>query len=135
MELHVSHVLLEGEVDAFVLETFSDVHEIQATFRATRARRDLPVVAQMTVGADGSLSTKASQILMEAVSKMVDKAVTRVIEAKTLKLGMESASQPGVRGKDLVLWLLNHGHPNGGMGPPINAADLTKILSTIVFLE
>ena len=45
--------LLEGGVDGFVLETFSDVHEIQAAFRACRSLTDLPVVAQMTVGADG----------------------------------------------------------------------------------
>jgi len=45
--------LLEGGVDGLVLETFSDVHEIQAAYRACRSLTDLPVVAQMTVGADG----------------------------------------------------------------------------------
>jgi methionine synthase / methylenetetrahydrofolate reductase(NADPH) len=44
--------LLEGEVDGFVLETFSDVNEIQAAYRAVRSLSDLPVVAQMTIGAD-----------------------------------------------------------------------------------
>jgi methionine synthase I (cobalamin-dependent)/5,10-methylenetetrahydrofolate reductase len=45
--------LLEGGVDGFVLETFSDFHEVQAAYRAVRSLSDLPVVAQMTVGADG----------------------------------------------------------------------------------
>jgi methionine synthase / methylenetetrahydrofolate reductase(NADPH) len=44
--------LLEGEVDGFVLETFSDVNELQAAYRAVRCLSDLPVVAQMTIGAD-----------------------------------------------------------------------------------
>ena len=44
--------LLEGEVDGFILETFSDVNEIQAAYRAVRSLSDLPVVAQMTIGAD-----------------------------------------------------------------------------------
>ena len=44
--------LLEGEVDGFVLETFSDFNEIRAAYRAVRSLCDLPVVAQMTVGAD-----------------------------------------------------------------------------------
>jgi homocysteine S-methyltransferase len=45
--------LVEGGVAGFVLETFSDVHEVQAAYRATRSVTDLPVVAQMTIGADG----------------------------------------------------------------------------------
>jgi len=45
--------LLEGGVDGLILETFSDLHEIQAAYRAVRSLTDLPVVAQMTVGADG----------------------------------------------------------------------------------
>ncbi len=45
--------LLEGGVDGFVLETFADLDEIEAAFRAVRRLTDLPVVAQMTVGEDG----------------------------------------------------------------------------------
>jgi homocysteine S-methyltransferase len=45
--------LLEGGVDGFVLETFSDLTEIACAYRAVRAESDLPVVAQMTVGQDG----------------------------------------------------------------------------------
>lgn len=45
--------LLEGGVDGFVIETFSDVAELRAALDAVRAACDLPVVAQMTVGTDG----------------------------------------------------------------------------------
>jgi len=46
--------LLEGGVDGFCFETFADVHEIEAGVRAARARSDLPIITQMTVGIDGS---------------------------------------------------------------------------------
>src|SRR4026209_1341418 len=42
--------LLEGEVDGFILETFSDLHEIEAALSAIRAASPLPIIAQMTVG-------------------------------------------------------------------------------------
>jgi homocysteine S-methyltransferase len=45
--------LLEGGVDGFILETFSDVDELRAAFEAVRARSDLPIIAQMTIGTDG----------------------------------------------------------------------------------
>lgn len=45
--------LLDGGVDGFILETFSDVSELRAAFEAIRALSDLPVVAQMTIGTDG----------------------------------------------------------------------------------
>jgi len=48
--------LLEGGVDGFVLETFSDVSELQCALQAVRSLADLPVVAQMTVGQDGKTS-------------------------------------------------------------------------------
>lgn len=45
--------LLQGGVHGFVLETFSDLSELECAFHAVRERTDLPVVAQMTVGQDG----------------------------------------------------------------------------------
>jgi len=48
--------LLDGGVDGFVLETFSDLNELQCAVRAVRELTDLPVVAQMTVGQDGTTS-------------------------------------------------------------------------------
>src|SRR6266568_2745286 len=44
--------MLAGGVDGFILETFSDLDEIEA-LRAVRSHSDLPVIAQMTVGDDG----------------------------------------------------------------------------------
>jgi homocysteine S-methyltransferase len=45
--------LLEGGVDGFVLETFSDLDELHAAYRAVRGETDLPVVAQMTIDESG----------------------------------------------------------------------------------
>jgi methionine synthase I (cobalamin-dependent)/5,10-methylenetetrahydrofolate reductase len=45
--------LLEGGVDGFILETFSDVSELGAAVKAVRSLSTLPIVAQMTVGTDG----------------------------------------------------------------------------------
>ncbi len=45
--------LLAGGVDGFCLETFADLEELQAAIRAVRARSDLALIAQVTVGADG----------------------------------------------------------------------------------
>src|ERR671931_2503660 len=46
--------LLEGGVDLFVLETFSDISEIREAIRAVRELCDLPVIAQMTIMTDGN---------------------------------------------------------------------------------
>lgn len=48
--------LLEGGVDLFVLETFSDISEIRQAIRAVRELCDLPLVAQMTILPDGNTS-------------------------------------------------------------------------------
>jgi methionine synthase / methylenetetrahydrofolate reductase(NADPH) len=46
--------LNEGGVDLFLLETFGDLHEIEQAVRAAReVDRAKPVIAQMTIGADG----------------------------------------------------------------------------------
>src|SRR5918911_1387420 len=49
-----AEALLEGGVDLFILETFSDISEIREALRAVRELCDLPVVAQMTVQLDGN---------------------------------------------------------------------------------
>jgi homocysteine S-methyltransferase len=46
--------LKEGGVDLFILETFSDLLEIEQAVRAARSvDPTLPIIAQMTIGADG----------------------------------------------------------------------------------
>jgi methionine synthase / methylenetetrahydrofolate reductase(NADPH) len=45
--------LLEGGVDAFVLETFSDVTELALAVEAVRSVTDLPVIAQMAFTDEG----------------------------------------------------------------------------------
>ncbi len=46
--------LLDGGVDGFCLETFSDLRELEAAFRAVRSLTDLPVLAQVTIGENGA---------------------------------------------------------------------------------
>jgi methionine synthase I (cobalamin-dependent)/5,10-methylenetetrahydrofolate reductase len=48
--------LLEGGVDGFILETFSDINELETALCAIKPLTDLPVIAQMTVGQDGNTS-------------------------------------------------------------------------------
>src|ERR671929_406308 len=48
--------LLEGGVDLFVLETFSDISQIREALRAVRELSQLPIVAQMTISLDGNTS-------------------------------------------------------------------------------
>src|SRR5688572_9485998 len=45
--------LLEGGVDLFVLETFSELPAIEQAIRAVRELCDLPIVAQMAIQMDG----------------------------------------------------------------------------------
>ncbi|HEY4129088.1 MAG TPA: bifunctional homocysteine S-methyltransferase/methylenetetrahydrofolate reductase [Gemmatimonadaceae bacterium] len=46
--------LVDGGIDVFVLETFSDLEEIEQAIRAARSvNADIPLIAQMTIGADG----------------------------------------------------------------------------------
>jgi methionine synthase I (cobalamin-dependent)/5,10-methylenetetrahydrofolate reductase len=49
-----AETLLEGGVDLFVLETFSDLSEMREALHAVSGLCDLPVVAQMTVQMDGN---------------------------------------------------------------------------------
>lgn len=51
-----AEALLEGGIDLFVLETFSDVAEIHQAINAIRGVCDLPIVAQMTIQNDGNTS-------------------------------------------------------------------------------
>jgi len=54
--------LMEGGVDLFILETFSDLIEVQQAILAVRSVTDLPIVAQMVIGEDGHtpLGTEAA---------------------------------------------------------------------------
>jgi homocysteine S-methyltransferase len=48
-----AEALLEGGVDAFIVETFSDLAEIALAIEAVRAGSDLPIVAQMAFSDEG----------------------------------------------------------------------------------
>ncbi len=49
-----AEALLEGEIDLFVLETFSDLSEIQQAILAVKEVCDLPIVAQIAIQTDGN---------------------------------------------------------------------------------
>src|ERR1044071_9244585 len=46
--------LLEGGVDLFIVETFSDISELHQAILAVRELCDLPIVAQVTIQMDGN---------------------------------------------------------------------------------
>lgn len=46
--------LLEGGVDLFILETFSELSVIEQAIRAVRELSDLPIIAQMAIQMDGN---------------------------------------------------------------------------------
>jgi len=63
--------LEEGGVDLFLLETFSDLHELhEALLAAREVNASLPVIAQMTIGADGHTPYGASP---EDVARALDR--------------------------------------------------------------
>ena len=59
--------LLEGGVEGFILETFSDLDELHAAYAAVRTASDLPVIALMTVDESGSTAygTEPEKIAIE----------------------------------------------------------------------
>lgn len=61
--------LLEGGVDLFVLETFSDLSEIQQAIQAVKELCDLPIVAQMTIQMNGNTLFGATP---EALTERLD---------------------------------------------------------------
>lgn len=49
-----AEILLEGGIDLFVVETFSDLSEIQQVIKAIKEISDLPIVAQIAIQMDGN---------------------------------------------------------------------------------
>lgn len=69
--------LLAGGVDGFILETFSDLGELEQAFRAVKSRCDLPVIVQVTVeGDDGKTASGAS---VEQAARAADDWGTDVV--------------------------------------------------------
>ncbi|MGI8470512.1 MAG: bifunctional homocysteine S-methyltransferase/methylenetetrahydrofolate reductase [Pyrinomonadaceae bacterium] len=68
--------LLEGGVDLFVLETFSDLSEIEQAIRAVRELSDLPIFAQVTITTEGNMVFGATP---EIFTKKLDELGADVI--------------------------------------------------------
>ena len=64
--------LRDGGADLFILETFSDIYEIELAIRAARrASPELPLVAQMTIDEDGnSLCGTTPEMFTEKLEKL-----------------------------------------------------------------
>ncbi len=70
--------LLQGNVDLFILETFSDLNEIVLATQAIKEISDLPIVAQMTFNEEGKTLLGASP---EAVVAALNSAGANVVGA------------------------------------------------------
>jgi len=68
--------LIEGGVDLFILETFSELSVIEQAIRAVREISDLPIIAQMTIQMDGNTTFGTSP---EAFTKRLDELDVDVI--------------------------------------------------------
>ena len=71
-----AEALLEGGVDLFILETFSEIEAIEQAIRAVRELTDLPIVAQMTIQMDGKTVFGTTP---EAFTKKLDELGVDVI--------------------------------------------------------
>jgi homocysteine S-methyltransferase len=108
--------LLEGGVDAFLLETFGDLSEILAALAAVRRLSDLPVVAMLTFGEDGRTfyghtPADAYKALADAGASVVG-ANCSVGPQATLDVLTAYAAARAARGPDAP-WLA--AMPNAGM--------------------
>lgn len=61
--------LLEGDVDGFLLETFSDLNELRQALKAVRSVSDRPVFAQVTIEEGGNTSYGTD---IETVARSLD---------------------------------------------------------------
>lgn len=68
--------LLEGGVDVFVLETFSELPVIEQAIYAVRELSDLPIIAQMTIQMDGKTAFGATP---EAFTERLDELGVEII--------------------------------------------------------
>jgi methionine synthase I (cobalamin-dependent)/5,10-methylenetetrahydrofolate reductase len=68
--------LVEGGVDGFILETFSDLDEIKVAIAAIRSVSALPVIAQMTIGEDAKTAYGTD---VETLARALDEAGADVI--------------------------------------------------------
>ena len=71
-----AEALLEGGVDLFILETFSELSVIEQAIRAVKEICDLPIVAQMTIQMDGKTTFGTTP---EAFTARLDEAGADVI--------------------------------------------------------
>jgi methionine synthase / methylenetetrahydrofolate reductase (NADH) len=66
--------LIDGGVHGFMLETFSDVHELECAIAAVRSLSSLPIFAQVTVDAAGNTSygTSVEAVVSSLANREID---------------------------------------------------------------
>src|SRR6185436_919260 len=105
-----AEALLEGGVDLFVLETFSDASEIEQALLAVRSISDLPVIAQMTIQTDGNTSYGTAP---ETFTKQLDDWGADVI-GLNCSVGPHTMLEAVEKMRDVTKRKLS-AQPNGGL--------------------
>ena len=105
-----AEALLEGGIDLFVLETFSDVSEIHQALLAVRSVCDLPVITQMTIQSDLNTSFGTSP---EVFTKQLDEWGADVI-GLNCSVGPHTMLEAIERMREVTSRKLS-AQPNGGL--------------------
>ena len=103
--------LLEGGVDLFILETFSELSVIEQAIRAVRELSDLPIVAQMTIQMDGKTTFGTTP---EAFTQGARRARRRTSSASTAAWGRTTCSTRSKKCAPLPTKKLS-AQPNAGL--------------------
>jgi homocysteine S-methyltransferase len=111
--------LLEGGVDMFILETFSDLSEILQAITAVKSLTDKPIIAQMTVQEDGLTSYGADAAQL---ARMLAKSGADVIglNCSVGPATMMGAIEEMARFTDLKL----SAQPNAGLPRDVNGRQI-----------
>lgn len=65
-------VAADKKVDGFIIETFSDLHEMKAAILAVKENSDLPVISSCTFTSSGNMLTGASPLQMVTLLEALD---------------------------------------------------------------
>ena len=118
-----AEALLEGGVDAFVVETFSDLEEVALAVAAIRAITDTPIIAQMAFTDDGTTFTGRPAA-----------EVARALRALPVQAFGANCSV----GSSTLYEVLEHMHPEAGTVPLCiqpNAGLPSRIGERVIYLS
>jgi hypothetical protein len=122
---------IDRDGNSYVMQAKTRTEEIKEDHKMTVERdqeltvnrdRIIKVVGKQDETIEGEHTVTGKSSSKETWSK------DKVIEARVLKLGAESASEPAVLGDKLIQWLASHTHPGTG-APPVQAATVKTLVS------